>query len=820
MMLTSHALPLISCTLLFASSAYADVLTRIGTQRDWADLTAWYNVTTGNSAAELPTAQDLTLVSRDRILTIESVDAAAGAMVINNDLGVLGTTSVVQVLAGATLEAGEISIGPRGGGGSLLIDGGDVRSPNPVRIASPNGRLVLSQGRFTNSGRGARDLFSFANSGTVTLSGGTFAASGESPEDALTFYGPDIVVTGGELLITDGQALVHENTRLSVSGAEATIRLDRLNAAYAFVAGTFRFVLDSAGEVSPIIGKDWVLLDSATVIVDAGRYAGGGDVSVPLFEVTDSTLISLPSTGISVINLPEGVSEQVTIEPTGTGSQIVLRLRQGDSQAPVAFDRLVSIGVGQERQIYLPARDADGDSLTYQYSQPELGAVSGDGPLITYTPNSEAGTTDSFSFSASDGTGPSNEATITLEIEERALTLNGLPADSAYIPETFEELWADYDPTVDALEAEVFQSTITDDGIIVQKVIFTIGTFETIAYGVERARLAAYYAYPQDAGPDNPLPAVVHIHGGGGRSDLDEVLYAARNGYVGLSLNWDARDMNPLESADVDVPGMEFDPNHPNTDWGALRDMAGNLNYTYFTYFGLDLVTDGTLDQVVQSPRNSLWFLTAIANRRALTFLQAQPEVDPTRLAVRGFSLGGVQTTVLAGVDDRLTAANPSVGGAGEISQERKDDIGLPGFNVTVVPPAHALVTPITAITQIDIPILYTGPTNDFAAPMDNLMYNWNNIMPVDTPLRFAIPPRGNHENPVSTDVNSMLWFDQHLKGEYLTPSTPTLSMDYSTGRARAHLTADTVTGQVNRVDIYYSVGTTPYTATGAPANG
>ena len=65
------------------------------------------------------------------------------------------------------------------------------------------------------------------------------------------------------------------------------------------------------------------------------------------------------------------------------------------------------------------------------------------------------------------------------------------------------------------------------------------------------------------------------------------------------------------------------------------------------------------------SPRNNNWYLLTLGARRGLTFLEQQPEVDADRLGVYGHSMGGNLTVYVAGTDNRVKAAAPSVGGSG-----------------------------------------------------------------------------------------------------------------------------------------------------------
>ena len=59
------------------------------------------------------------------------------------------------------------------------------------------------------------------------------------------------------------------------------------------------------------------------------------------------------------------------------------------------------------------------------------------------------------------------------------------------------------------------------------------------------------------------------------------------------------------------------------------------------------------------------WYLLTLGARRGLSFLEQQPEVDPERLGVYGHSMGGSLAVYVAGCDERIKAAAPSVGGSG-----------------------------------------------------------------------------------------------------------------------------------------------------------
>jgi len=94
------------------------------------------------------------------------------------------------------------------------------------------------------------------------------------------------------------------------------------------------------------------------------------------------------------------------------------------------------INPGVPKAITLAASDADvsatlpnGDPLTYSYTQPTNGTVSGTPPNVIYTSASNFNGFDSFTFKANDGIDDSNVATISLTVTGLAPTIGGLVPD-------------------------------------------------------------------------------------------------------------------------------------------------------------------------------------------------------------------------------------------------------------------------------------------------------------------------------------------------------------------------------------------------------
>ena len=379
---------------------------------------------------------------------------------------------------------------------------------------------------------------------------------------------------------------------------------------------------------------------------------------------------------------------------------------------------------------------------------------------------------------------------LTLLIASRSLM-------AADVPQTVEELWADFDPRKDALETEVIRE-FKEDGGVFRHVRFVVGTFKG-----QTARMTAIYGFPDGANEKREkLPAVMHIHGGGQRAFLSEVKLLVSRGYAGLSVNWGgSAGQRPFNSVEGAQPG------DPNTDWGAVD--PSQLNATRY-----DSILPGPLQlfEDREHPKNNNWYLLALGCRRGLTFLEQQPEVDAERLGVHGYSMGGNLTMYVAGTDSRVKAAVPAGGGAGwrwqphqvlggVIQQDHiKGDVEL--FRRTMSFESYAPL--------IRCPVLHRSATNDFHGWMDDV-YRTNALIPKRS-LRYSWTPHVNHRLSPEVAITMPLWFDQHLKGGTALPATPRSELTLRTADRVPVLrvTPDAKSLPVARVEIYYSVDPDP----------
>ena len=319
-------------------------------------------------------------------------------------------------------------------------------------------------------------------------------------------------------------------------------------------------------------------------------------------------------------------------------------------------------------------------------------------------------------------------------------------------PQSFEAMWAGFDPRKEPLDVEVLKAW-DENGVSLKVLRYRIGVFKG-----QRAMMAAVYGFPKGGGK---WPALVQIHGGGQYADYKAPLENARRGYATISIAWAGRISAPGYSVNPDGvalfwAGKTNDPNYRvTTDWGPLDGYHAPCRNEK-NQFANVAPQPWTLD-AVESPRNSPWFLCVLGARRALTFLERQPEVDPDRLGVYGHSMGGKLTVMTAGADARVKAAAPSCGGI----SDRPTDNAL--YAATVADDVY--------LKHIACPIVFLSPANDFHGRINDVPKALSEIRSVQ--WRVTCAPHHNHQDTEPFQIAGPLWFDKHLKGAFAFPATP-----------------------------------------------
>jgi len=169
--------------------------------------------------------------------------------------------------------------------------------------------------------------------------------------------------------------------------------------------------------------------------------------------------------------------------------------------------------------------------------------------------------------------------------------------------------------------------------------------------------------------------------------------------------------------------------------------------------------------------------------------------------------MGGNLTVYVAGTDDRVRVAAPSVGGQGfrtinwELLPEQRRKV--PNGDVELYRKTLGFQSYAPLIRA---PLLWLGSTNDFHGIMDDT-YRTGSLIP-HRAVRYSFAPHLNHRFTPEFAVTRPLWLDQHLRKGLSLPEMPAASLLLETipkfrvtpGRSRP----------VARVEVMYSVDPDP----------
>ena len=338
------------------------------------------------------------------------------------------------------------------------------------------------------------------------------------------------------------------------------------------------------------------------------------------------------------------------------------------------------------------------------------------------------------------------------------------------VPQHAVDLWKSYDARVEPLDVRIIKEWKAD-GVVTRYVTFRVGIFK----GSE-SRIAAYYSFPENSTKN---AGFVWSHGGGQRAERSRGRYFATQGFATVDINWLGR---PMES-DIDI----------NTNWGKVDPTQGPRFYSKALRKGWkqNLQPDEFSIDPVPSPRNANWFLLAVAARRAITFLEQQPEVDASKLGFSGFSMGGM-ITALTATDARLKAVVPFVGGTGF------KHIDFPGGVRGSSIRAHFKDTDLYSRTIdasaywpfVKCPVMFISSSNDFHSAFDRIYQSMALLKHPN--WRVSTNMHQNHGPGPEQWVLLNQWFDQYLKGlDQKIPITPPSTFSVSDGMASFTVTPE-----------------------------
>ncbi len=199
-------------------------------------------------------------------------------------------------------------------------------------------------------------------------------------------------------------------------------------------------------------------------------------------------------------------------------------------------------------------------------------------------------------------------------------------------------------------------------------------------------RIFAYLGKPA-GDTQTPRPAVLLVHGGGGRAFKEWAAHWAAHGYIALAMDTAGQGPDGKRHAD------------------AGPDQGDNVKFQEFT----------------DAQAREQWSYHAVAAvLRGHGLLNSIPGVDRERVAITGISWGGYLTCLVAGLDSKLKAAVPvyGCGFLGDNSYWR--DRSLAGLTEASRQRWLTLFDPSQVIKSAACPMLFLNGTHDFAYPPDS----------------------------------------------------------------------------------------------------
>jgi len=249
--------------------------------------------------------------------------------------------------------------------------------------------------------------------------------------------------------------------------------------------------------------------------------------------------------------------------------------------------------------------------------------------------------------------------------------------------------------------------------------------YEGEPFNGKPTRVFAYYARPKG---DGPFPAMVLVHGGGGKAFKEWAKLWADRGYAALAM-----DLAGCGPDGARLPNGGPDQSHPAKFRPFTDEEVGRM----WTYHAVSAVIRGH------------------------SLLTELPEVDANRIGITGISWGGYLTCIVAGLDHRLKVAVP-VYGCGFLND---NSAWLDEFAKMEPAQRQRWLTnfdPSQYLGQVRCPILFVNGTNDFAYPLDSYQKSYQ-LVPGPTDLCVTVRmPHGHPPGWAPPEIG--LFVDQVLR--------------------------------------------------------
>jgi len=252
--------------------------------------------------------------------------------------------------------------------------------------------------------------------------------------------------------------------------------------------------------------------------------------------------------------------------------------------------------------------------------------------------------------------------------------------------------------------------------------------FLSEVYGGKRIEIYGLLMQPSNIA--NKTPAILLLHGyrGSHKGFIEIMEYIAFHNYTVLA---------------IDAPGCGKSTNFPEC-------IPQNIVNT------------------TQGPQGAYFYHAIWAALRAITFLRSLPEVDTSKIAVSGASMGGIETFIIAAIDPRVSVAIPIVA-AGNY----ENLIRAGTFANGLMPPEVSVndenarnimkyFDVIAYAPKIKIPTLMLASTNDEFFTLESTNDTFNMLDASDKILNLA-PNWGHFQEYKGWRESVLTWLNYHF---------------------------------------------------------
>jgi dienelactone hydrolase len=338
-------------------------------------------------------------------------------------------------------------------------------------------------------------------------------------------------------------------------------------------------------------------------------------------------------------------------------------------------------------------------------------------------------------------------------------------------------LWADYDPSAGDFREEVVREE-TKDGIFYRD--------SYISAYVLGEEIRVWCVYAAKAGGQKS-PGLLNVHGWMGAASIDQEY--VRDGWAVLSFDYCGQTGNRPQFTKY-PPALV----HCNMD----RALGGPVH---------SAKPDGTS---ITDPRQASDYVWYAIERRALSYLERQKEVDKSRLGAKGYSYGGTLMWNL-GTDPRVKAI-VAYFGIGYNEYYRSKQVWL--YNQPPVPeppktPGEeiflAAVAPEAHVPFITAPTLFLNGSNDHHGGHERGLESFKKFKP-GVPWAFAIQARGHHDTE-RVGQDAKLWLEKYVLGkDIFWPERPAARLALAADGVPQLVVSPASAGRVKGVEIFYSL--------------